>query len=237
MLPTLSLAATPTHKCPCCGRHTRPNAGERNVWTSMISRCHGSPKYNSWPRYGGRGITVCQRWRDSFDVFLADIGPRPTSKHQLDREDNDGNYEPSNCRWVTAVINQRNKSNMRILEYDGKAMCANAWDDYLGRPRGLTASRRTAGWTMQRNVETPRGYARRGVPRPLRLHHRSPPAIRIRAEALELKGTAGRAKQVTRLPARKLVKKSTSHQDPRYIRKSAKAKRFERALRNGLVSG
>ncbi len=75
--------------------HTR----EYRAWASMKQRCH-NPRTPAYPNYGGRGIEVCQSWRDSFEAFLADVGLRPSPKHSLDRIDNDGNYEPGNVRWA-----------------------------------------------------------------------------------------------------------------------------------------
>lgn len=80
------------------------------VWTSMRNRCR-NPKCQRYDRYGGRGIKVCERW-ESFENFLADMGERPNDL-QLDRRDNDGNYEPSNCRWATRGEQARNRSNSR----------------------------------------------------------------------------------------------------------------------------
>lgn len=80
------------------------------VWLSMIRRCY-CKTYSHYSNYGGRGITVCDEWRKDFVVFITDMGRRPSSKHQIDRIDNDGNYEPGNCRWVTIKENCRNKSN------------------------------------------------------------------------------------------------------------------------------
>lgn len=81
---------------------------EFGTWIQMKYRC-SSPKSNAWIHYGGRGITVCRRWMESFDNFLEDMGPKPSPKHSLHRTDNDGNYEPGNCRWATALEHAKNK--------------------------------------------------------------------------------------------------------------------------------
>jgi hypothetical protein len=86
----------------------RDNPGTYRTWHSMLWRID-DPKCASYPRYGGRGITICERWR-TFENFLADMGPRP-ERRTLDRIDRDGNYEPGNCRWATKVEQEANKSN------------------------------------------------------------------------------------------------------------------------------
>lgn len=81
------------------------------AWINMISRCE-NPGLPRFPDYGGRGITICSRWRSSFEAFFADMGLRPSPRHSLDRKNNDGNYEPGNCRWATPS-EQRNNRRVR----------------------------------------------------------------------------------------------------------------------------
>ena len=80
---------------------------EYEIWRAMRRRC-SNPKNDDYQYYGARGISVCSRW-DDFAQFYADMGTRTTSKHSIDRIDNDGNYEPSNCRWATAIQQRRNR--------------------------------------------------------------------------------------------------------------------------------
>lgn len=88
----------------------RSRLPEYKIWTDIKSRCLNE-KRPAFADYGGRGITICARWRDSFEAFFADMGPRPSPAHEIDREDNDGHYEQGNCRWVIRAVNARNRRN------------------------------------------------------------------------------------------------------------------------------
>lgn len=97
--------------------HTRKNvhSAEYNSWHTMLSRCYNI-KAPNYLRYGGRGIFVCERWKNSFINFLQDMGerPKPKQNYSLDRINNEGFYEPSNCRWATALEQARNKTKATI---------------------------------------------------------------------------------------------------------------------------
>lgn len=103
-------------------KHAASNTSEYHIWTTMKGRCY-TPTSNRYHYYGGRGIKVCDRWRDSFENFLADMGPRP-KKQSLDRIDNDGDYEPDNCRWATQSEQCRNSRRSRRVTINGESLTA-----------------------------------------------------------------------------------------------------------------
>lgn len=92
----------------------------------MKGRC-GNPRNHKYPLYGGRGIRVCARWICSFAHFLADMGPKPSSAHSIDRIDNDGNYAPDNCRWALPRTQSQNTRRNRFLTFNGRTRCISEW--------------------------------------------------------------------------------------------------------------
>ena len=105
--------------------HGQSNTPEHQIWRGIIARTtYPGDKY--WPRYGGRGIILCERWRD-FRNFYADMGPRPSPAHSIDRIDNDGSYSPENCRWATCKEQNNNRRNNRKITIDGVSLTLTQW--------------------------------------------------------------------------------------------------------------
>lgn len=110
-------------------RKDRPR--EYHVWGAMKQRCYYIG-YHHYKDYGGRGITVCQRWLDSFQNFIDDMGMAPSPKHSLDRIDTNGNYEPSNCKWSTVEEQRNNMRRNLVIDYIGKRQTLSQWCTELG---------------------------------------------------------------------------------------------------------
>jgi len=147
-------------------KHGHNRKGIRSVeygaWANMIDRCE-NPARPEYHRYGGRGITVCKAWRDSFAAFFADMGKRPNGA-ELDRKDNEGNYEPSNCRWADKVTQSNNRSDNRLYEAWGETKSLTQWvkDQRVSVAYGTLYSRiNTYGWSEQRAMEEPMNKLRR----------------------------------------------------------------------------
>lgn len=123
-------------------------------WKAMVQRCH-NPMNPGYSYYGARGIRVCKRWRTSFAAFHEDMGTPPTIRHTLDRIDNDGNYEPSNCRWALRGEQMRNTRRTRLLSFNGTTQCLSDWALMLGVRRELLKCRLERGWSIERTLTTP----------------------------------------------------------------------------------
>lgn len=117
------------------------------VWRSMIARCD-NPKHKAYHNYGGRGLSVCREWYD-FNVFLADMGEPPFKGASLDRTDNNKGYTKTNCRWVNATEQSRNKRNNRILAVRGVSKTVGEWAQEMGIKHNTICYRLENGWTPE----------------------------------------------------------------------------------------
>lgn len=122
------------------------------IWHNIKQRCL-NPNRAFFDKYGGRGITICERWM-SFENFVADMGPRPPGCN-IDRINNDGNYEPGNCRWATMKEQNRNKRTTRFITHRGKTLCLTDWERELGLSRGALRTRLLNGWDIERALTEP----------------------------------------------------------------------------------
>lgn len=104
---------------------------EYRIWCGMRARCM-NPNVHIYSHYGGRGIKLCKRWTDAYINFLADMGRRPSDLHSIERINNDGNYEPSNCRWATDKEQARNTRTTFRVEFQGVVKPLLTWSEELG---------------------------------------------------------------------------------------------------------
>lgn len=135
-------------------KHGLYGTPEYSVWAKMRRRCY-DPKERGYADYGGRGIVVCRRWRMDVAAFVADMGPRPTKQHTIDRIDTNGNYEPGNCRWATRAEQNRNKRSTRLVTAFGRTMSIAGWADYIGVPYSFLYARLDRGWAPERAIGQP----------------------------------------------------------------------------------
>lgn len=135
--------------------HGKSGSPEYRTWADIHQRCENANTVE-YERYGGRGIKVCETWAD-FDRFYADMGPKPSPKHTIERRDNDKGYGPDNCHWATWKEQQNNKSNNRKVIYKGKTMPLMDAVAMAGNVIGLRGawSRIERGWSIEDTVETP----------------------------------------------------------------------------------
>jgi hypothetical protein len=124
----------------------------------MVDRCTKENTHN-YKDYGGRGITVCDRWLD-VNNFIEDMSTRPEGT-SIDRIDNNGNYEPSNCKWSTDKEQSNNRRSSRYLEYNGESKTLVDWSRDTGIKQTTIGERLRRGWTIEQALETPVGTKRK----------------------------------------------------------------------------
>jgi hypothetical protein len=127
------------------------NTPERITWMCMNQRVKSKGYYSE------RGIKVCKRW-NKFENFLADMGRKPSPNYQLDRINNDGDYEPSNCRWATPKENSNNRRSNTFVEFGGERLTLSQWGDRIGGNRHTVSDRLKKGWPIQMAVTVPVGW-------------------------------------------------------------------------------
>lgn len=143
---------TQTHK-PGKVIHGMCKTREYKSWKRMKERCL-NPNHKSYPRYGGRGITVCERWKNSFLNFYSDMGPKPQN-HTINRLDNKGNYCPENCRWASVEEQNNNKENSHLLTYNGETLTLSQWAKRFNINSGTLCNRLKRNWDVEKSLTTP----------------------------------------------------------------------------------
>lgn len=135
-------------------RHTR----QYRIWLMMKNRCFNKrcDRYND---YGGRGITVCDEWRNDFKAFYDwAMSNGYSDELTIDRINNDGNYEPTNCRWITVKQQNRNSRHNKLLTLNGVTHCLSEWCELTGLSKGCIQNRLRYGWTVEETLTRPKGY-------------------------------------------------------------------------------
>ncbi len=152
------------HKDKLRERQTKYNVPRRlyGIWYNMIERCE-NPSHNYYRNYGGRGITVCEEWHNPYNFFEWAIAHGYEKYLTIDRMNYNGNYEPSNCRWVTLKEQQNNKSTNRYETINGETKTVQEWIDYYGVTNGMVWSRLMRGWSFEDALLKPSQKKYRGL--------------------------------------------------------------------------
>jgi hypothetical protein len=135
--------------------HGMRDSSEYSIWTNIKSRCYNQ-RASYFSDYGGRGIAMCDRWRDSFEAFYADMGQRPSPKHSIERRNNDGPYSPHNCYWALKIEQANNTRSNRWLTFQGDTKTLSQWSRALRMNYGTLYGRlRKHHWNIERALTTP----------------------------------------------------------------------------------
>lgn len=135
-------------------QHGMRHTPEYRTWVHMRDRCYRKTD-KRYKNYGGRGISVCERWRTSFTAFYADMGKRPSSKHSIDRIDNNGDYDPGNCRWATNKQQADNRQNSLKYTHGGESHTIREWSYISGVDYNTLRQRlRRYNWPIEKALAT-----------------------------------------------------------------------------------
>jgi hypothetical protein len=135
------------------GETRKGKSPEYQIWLGIKRRCT-NPKATGFANYGGRGIKMCERWAKDFTAFLSDMGRRPPGTF-IERIDNNGNYEPTNCKWATRLEQANNARSNRLLTLNGETKTATQWARLLNLPAEVIRHRLDKGWSFERILKTP----------------------------------------------------------------------------------
>ena len=127
---------------------------EYRIWSGMKSRCRNKNN-KDYSNYGGRGITISNRWLNSFDNFLKDMVERKSSTHSIDRINNNKGYSKENCKWSTSKEQLRNKRNNRLITFEGETKCMAEWVEKFSISRFALYKRLKAGWSIKNALTKP----------------------------------------------------------------------------------
>ena len=161
-IPAKSIKAGDTKSCGCWSRevlfkrnlrHGQRRTRAYNAWMNIKKRCHNT-RDPSYQRYGGRGINVCAEWYNSFTSFFAHMGECPPGM-SIERIDNNGNYEPGNCRWATDYEQRRNQRRSNLITIDGETKCLKDWATQYGIDHRTISVRLKFGWTPKQAITLP----------------------------------------------------------------------------------
>ena len=135
--------------------HGMRHTPEYEIWKSMKQRCY-NPKNKRYSDWGGRGIKMCDRWKNSFKNFIEDMGKRPPDKHSIDRIDNDKDYCPENCKWATLDEQVNNARSNILITYNGKTLNVSQWSKLVNiKAFTILARINLLGWSHEKALTTP----------------------------------------------------------------------------------
>lgn len=135
-------------------KHGLAHTREYRIWGLMIERC-SNPNNIGWKIYGGKGTRVCDRWLNSVEAFIEDMGMRPSPQHSIDRIDSNGDYELANCRWATKKEQARNTSRNRFITHDGLILTLAEWSERTSIPSWKISQSIKSGRSVSYALTTP----------------------------------------------------------------------------------
>lgn len=144
-----------TKSCGCLKiTHNKSNTSEYAIWIDIKRRCL-DPRVKGYKNYGAKGIKISKEWKQSFENFYRDMGPRPGKDYSIDRIDNNKGYSKENCRWATDIQQNNNRGSYnKVLEFNGKVQTQSQWADEMGLNDDTFHRRLKRGWSLEKTITT-----------------------------------------------------------------------------------